>query len=148
MCNVWLLFQVLESNRSELATHQLQIAPLQAEIDALLKGGDLDVATRGDALHEQGSELLEAAKEAIVQVEPAAIHAGCLLSFGLQLQLLAAESAILEPRHVADLSRFFKGINLVTQLMSHAQIRDCHELMCVRLFSLGRICGRFVVLCR
>jgi len=119
---LFVCFQLLDSNRRDLVGRQQQIAPLQAAIDALLTGRDLDVATRGDALQKQCTELLEGAEKASAHVQPAAVHSGCLLSLGLQLQLLAAESAILQPCHAVDMDRFFKGISLVSQLITDAPV--------------------------
>ena len=52
-----------------------------------------------------------------VQAQPGDVPSAEWLS-GLQLLLLT--SAILQPRHAADMSRFFKDVSLVSQLLPHA----------------------------
>jgi hypothetical protein len=129
----------MEKGQRDLIGRQLQIAPLRVAVDVLLQGSNLDIATSGDALQKRCTELLEDADKASAQVQPTALDSGCLLSFGLQLHLLA--STILQPRHAADMSRFFKGITLVSQPPAHAA-KTCSGLMGVqsRSSSWARNC--------
>ena len=111
------LSQLLEAGHGDLVAHQPQIAPLRAAVTALLQGSDLDIASRGDAVQRQCTEMLNKLAVAKAQVQPGeAPSAEWLFS----LQLLRLSSSILQPRHAADMSRFFKDVSLVSQRLPHA----------------------------
>ena len=103
--------QLLESGHLDLVACQPQIAPLRAAVTALLQGSDLDIASRGDAVQRQCTEMLNKLAVTKAQVQPGEAPSAEWL-FGLQLLLT---SAILQPSHAADMCRFFKGISLVSQ---------------------------------
>jgi hypothetical protein len=108
---------MLEAGHRDLVKHQTQIAPLRAAVDALLQGSDLDIATRGDALQLQCTEMLNKLIATKAQVQPSDAPSAEWL-FGLQL--LRLSSAILQPRYATDLCRFFEGISLVSQHLVNA----------------------------
>ena len=123
---------MLEAGHRDLVKHQPLIAPLRVTIDELLQGSDLDIATRGDEVQLQCTEMLNELAAAKVQVQPGDAPSAEWL-FGLQLQILS--SSILQPRHAADLCRFFEGISLVSQRLALAA-EQCNILLYARSLNL------------
>ena len=109
--------QLLESGHLDLVACQPQIAPLRAAVTALLQGSDLDIASRGDAVQRQCTEMLNKLAVTKAQMQPGDAPSADWL---FCLQLLRLSSAILQPRHAADMSRLFEGISLVSQHLVHA----------------------------
>ena len=94
---------MLEAGHRDLVKHPPQIAPLRASIDALLQGSDLDVATRGDQVQLQCTEMLNKLIATKAQVQPSDAPSAEWL-FGLQLLRLSFCSRVTQPT-CADSSR-------------------------------------------